>query len=98
METHNQMLLVNFCSAAISLPWLLSDSSKDVAIEFNKSRPEAFTNVPILSAALACGQLCMLYTIRGFDGLLLALSSNLSNHHDKAPVSILSIVHPMTTM
>ena len=56
METYNQMLWVNFCSATISSVWLFSDSSMGTAIEFIKNHPEALNDVLILSAASTCGQ------------------------------------------
>merc|ERR1719337_106398 len=72
METYNQMLWVNFCSAVISSFWLFSDSSMGAAIQFIKDHPEALNDVLILSAASTCGQLCILYTIREFGALLFA--------------------------
>merc|ERR1712205_297442 len=72
METYNQMLWVNFCSAVISSFWLMTDSSMVDAIAFVKKHPAAMSDAIVLSAASTLGQLCILFTIKEFGALLFA--------------------------
>merc|ERR1711935_1276340 len=97
METYNQMLWVNFCSAVISSFWLFSDSSMGTAIQFIKDHPEALNDVLILSAASTCGQLCILYTIREFGALLFATIMT-TRQFLSILLSCLIFMHPLTFM
>lgn len=95
METYNQMLWVNFCSALISSFWLLSDSSMGQAIAFIQSHPESMYDVLILSAASTCGQLCILYTIREFGALLFATIMT-TRQFLSILLSCILFLHPLT--
>jgi len=97
METYNQMLWVNFCSAVISSFWLFSDSSMGTAIQFIKDHPEALNDVLILSAASTCGQLCILYTIREFGALLFATIMT-TRQFLSILLSCIIFMHPLTGM
>ena len=72
METYNQMLWVNACSAAVSCLWLFGDASMGAAIAFIQRHPAALVDCFMLSLASTCGQLCILYTIREFGAVLFA--------------------------
>jgi adenosine 3'-phospho 5'-phosphosulfate transporter B2 len=72
METYNQMLWVNFCSAIISVVYLYSDGSFQDAIAFIERHPLITGDIMILSIAAMLGQLCILYTIKEFGALLFA--------------------------
>ena len=72
METYNQMLWVNFCSAFISVFYLISDGSFQDAISFIGRHPLITGDIMILSVAAMLGQLCILYTIKEFGALLFA--------------------------
>jgi len=72
METYNQMLWVNFCSAIISVVYLYSDGSFQDAIAFIERHPLITGDIMILSIAAMLGQLCILYTINEFGALLFA--------------------------
>ena len=72
METYNQMLWVNFCSAFISVFYLVSDGSFEDAIAFIQRHPMITGDILILSLAAMLGQLCILYTIKEFGALLFA--------------------------
>ena len=72
METYNQMLWVNACSASVSLLWLLSDSAFGKALEFIARHPAVLKDIMVLSLSAMFGQLCILYTIREFGALLFA--------------------------
>ncbi len=72
METYNQMLWVNFCSAFISVFYLVSDGSFEDAIAFIQRHPMITGDILILSIAAMLGQLCILYTIKEFGALLFA--------------------------
>jgi len=72
METYNQMLWVNFCSAFISVFYLISDGSFQDAIAFIGRHPLITGDIMILSVAAMLGQLCILYTIKEFGALLFA--------------------------
>ncbi len=97
METYNQMLWVNFCSAVISSFWLFSDSSMGAAIQFIKDHPEALNDVLILSAASTCGQLCILYTIREFGALLFATIMT-TRQFLSILLSCIIFMHPLTAL
>ena len=97
METYNQMLWVNFCSAVISSFWLFSDSSMGAAIQFIKNHPEAINDVLVLSAASTCGQLCILYTIREFGALLFATIMT-TRQFLSILLSCIIFMHPLTAM
>ena len=97
METYNQMLWVNFCSALISSFWLFSDASMGTAIDFIKNHPEALNDVLILSAASTCGQLCILYTIREFGALLFATIMT-TRQFLSILLSCVIFLHPLTPM
>ena len=72
METYNQMLWVNLCSASISALWLFSDSAFVEAVAFVGRHPAVLQDICTLSVAAMLGQLCILYTIREFGALLFA--------------------------
>jgi adenosine 3'-phospho 5'-phosphosulfate transporter B2 len=72
METYNQMLWVNACSASVSMLWLLSDASLSKASAFIARHPAVLKDVAALSLSAMFGQLCILYTIREFGALLFA--------------------------
>jgi adenosine 3'-phospho 5'-phosphosulfate transporter B2 len=95
METYNQMLWVNFCSALISSFWLLSDASMGAAIDFIKTHPESMYDVLILSVASTCGQLCILYTIREFGALLFATIMT-TRQFLSILLSCILFMHPLT--
>jgi adenosine 3'-phospho 5'-phosphosulfate transporter B2 len=97
METYNQMLWVNFCSAVISSFWLFSDSSMGAAIQFIQNHPEALNDVLILSAASTCGQLCILYTIREFGALLFATIMT-TRQFLSILLSCVIFMHPLTAL
>jgi len=97
METYNQMLWVNFCSAAISSFWLLTDSSFFKAIAFVKHHPESMYDVAILSCASTAGQLCILYTIREFGALLFATIMT-TRQFLSILLSCILFLHPLTAM
>ena len=90
METYNQMLWVNFCSAVISSFWLMSDSSMGDAIAFVKKHPAAMSDALVLSAASTLGQLCILFTIKG------VWRAALCDDHDHQAVPVHpAVVHPI---
>lgn len=95
METYNQMLWVNFCSATISSFWLMSDASMGKAMEFIQNHPESMYDVLILSAASTCGQLCILYTIREFGALLFATIMT-TRQFLSILLSCIIFMHPLT--
>jgi len=95
METYNQMLWVNFCSAIISSFWLMSDASMGKAIEFITNHPESLYDVLILSAASTCGQLCILFTIREFGALLFATIMT-TRQFLSILLSCIIFMHPLT--
>jgi len=97
METYNQMLWVNFCSAAISSFWLLTDSSFFKALAFIKMHPECMYDVAILSCASTAGQLCILYTIREFGALLFATIMT-TRQFLSILLSCIIFMHPLTGM
>ena len=97
METYNQMLWVNFCSALISSFWLFSDSSMGKAVAFIENHPESLTDVLVLSAASTCGQLCILYTIREFGALLFATIMT-TRQFLSILLSCVIFMHPLTAL
>ena len=97
METYNQMLWVNFCSALISSFWLFSDSSMGKAVAFIENHPESLTDVLVLSAASTCGQLCILYTIREFGALLFATIMT-TRQFLSILLSCIIFMHPLTAL
>lgn len=97
METYNQMLWVNFCSAVISSFWLFSDSSMGKAVAFIENHPESLTDVLVLSAASTCGQLCILYTIREFGALLFATIMT-TRQFLSILLSCIIFMHPLTAL
>jgi adenosine 3'-phospho 5'-phosphosulfate transporter B2 len=95
METYNQMVWVNLCSAAISLFWLLSDSSLTEAFNFIGRHPGVMGDVIILSTAAMLGQLCILYTIREFGALLFATIMT-TRQFISILLSCIIFMHPLT--
>ena len=79
METYNQMLWVNFCSAFISVFYLVSDGSFEDAIAFIQRHPMITGDILILSIAAMLGQLCILYTIKVWGVVV-------RDHHDDETV------------
>lgn len=95
METYNQMVWVNLCSATISLFWLLSDNSISQAFEFVGRHPSVMGDVIILSTAAMLGQLCILYTIREFGALLFATIMT-TRQFISILLSCIIFMHPLT--
>lgn len=95
METYNQMVWVNLCSAAISLFWLVSDSSIGKAIDFIQRHPSVVGDIIILSTAAMLGQLCILYTIREFGALLFATIMT-TRQFLSILLSCIIFMHPLT--
>lgn len=95
METYNQMLWVNFCSAVISSFWLMSDSSMGDAIAFVKKHPAAMSDALVLSAASTLGQLCILFTIKEFGALLFATIMT-TRQFLSILLSCILFMHPLT--
>ena len=95
METYNQMLWVNACSAAVSCLWLFGDASMGAAIAFIQRHPAALVDCFTLSLASTCGQLCILYTIREFGALLFATIMT-TRQFLSILLSCLIFMHPLT--
>tara|TARA_B110000305_G_scaffold208682_1_gene241107 strand:+ start:369 stop:1610 length:1242 start_codon:yes stop_codon:yes gene_type:complete len=95
METYNQMLWVNFCSAIISSFWLMTDSSMVDAIAFVKKHPAAMSDAIVLSAASTLGQLCILFTIKEFGALLFATIMT-TRQFLSILLSCILFMHPLT--
>jgi adenosine 3'-phospho 5'-phosphosulfate transporter B2 len=95
METYNQMLWVNACSAAVSFIWLASDSAFFQAIDFISRNPAVLKDVVILSLSAMFGQLCILYTIREFGALLFATIMT-TRQLLSILLSCLLFLHPLT--
>ena len=89
------MVWVNLCSAAISLFWLLSDSSLTEAFNFIGRHPGVMGDVIILSTAAMLGQLCILYTIREFGALLFATIMT-TRQFISILLSCVIFMHPLT--
>lgn len=95
METYNQMVWVNLCSATFSLFWLVSDSSLTEAFEFIQRHPSVMGDVVVLSTAAMLGQLCILYTIREFGALLFATIMT-TRQFISILLSCIIFMHPLT--
>ncbi|KAK3244938.1 hypothetical protein CYMTET_45472 [Cymbomonas tetramitiformis] len=72
METYNQMLYVNLCSACVSLFGLITSGTLFPAIEFVSKYPTCLFDMTALSLCAMLGQLIILYTIKEFGALLFA--------------------------
>ena len=72
METYNQMLYVNGCSACLSFVWLVSDGTMWTALDFITRHPAVTTDILTLSLSSMLGQLAILYTIKEFGALTYA--------------------------
>ena len=68
METYNQMLWVNFCSAVISSFWLMSDSSMGDAIAFVTKHPALMSEPLVLSAASTRAAVHFVHDSTGVSG------------------------------
>ena len=97
METYNQMLWVNLCSASISALWLFSDSAFVEAVAFVGRHPAVLQDICTLSVAAMLGQLCILYTIREFRALLFATIMT-TRQFLSILLSCLIFMHPLTFM
>ena len=97
METYNQMLWVNLCSASISALWLFSDSAFFDAVAFVGRHPAVLQDICTLSVAAMLGQLCILYTIREFGALLFATIMT-TRQFLSILLSCLIFMHPLTFM
>jgi len=97
METYNQMLWVNLCSASISALWLFSDSAFFEAVAFVGRHPAVLQDICTLSVAAMLGQLCILYTIREFGALLFATIMT-TRQFLSILLSCLIFMHPLTFM
>ena len=97
METYNQMLWVNLCSASISALWLFSDSAFVEAVAFVGRHPAVLQDICTLSVAAMLGQLCILYTIREFGALLFATIMT-TRQFLSILLSCLIFMHPLTFM
>lgn len=95
METYNQMIWVNTCSAAVSFLWLFSDSSIGQAFDFVGRHPKVMYDIMILSTASMLGQLCILYTIREFGALLFATIMT-TRQFLSILLSCIIFMHPLT--
>lgn len=95
METYNQMLWVTFCSACISMFWLLGDSSLGAAIAFVSKYPSAMSDIFTLSLSSTLGQLFILYTIREYGALLFATIMT-SRQFISILLSCVLFLHPLT--
>jgi len=95
METYNQMLWVNLCSATLSLFWLVSDTSLAQAFNFIERHPGVMADVVVLSTAAMLGQLCILYTIREFGALLFATIMT-TRQFISILLSCIIFMHPLT--
>ena len=95
METYNQMVWVNLCSATLSLFWLVSDSSLAEAFKFIERHPSVMMDVVVLSTAAMLGQLCILYTIREFGALLFATIMT-TRQFISILLSCIIFMHPLT--
>mmetsp|Transcript_13560 Transcript_13560/g.16297 ORF Transcript_13560/g.16297 Transcript_13560/m.16297 type:complete len:383 (-) Transcript_13560:356-1504(-) len=95
METYNQMLYVNMCSAALSLFGLVTSGALSASIEFVSRHPESLFDMTALSICATCGQLIILYTIREFGALLFATIMT-TRQFLSILLSCLIFVHPLT--
>lgn len=95
METYNQMLYVNLCSACVSLFGLLTSGQFFDAIEFVSMHPESMMDMTFLSICATMGQLIILYTIKEFGALLFATIMT-TRQFMSILLSCLIFVHPLS--
>jgi len=94
METYNQMLYVNLCSACVSLFGLTTSGQLFQAIEFVSLHPESLMDMTFLSICATLGQLVILYTIKEFGALLFATIMT-TRQFMSILLSCLIFVHPL---
>lgn len=97
METYNQMLYVNLCSASISLFGLLTSGQLFEAIEFVGEHPDSLMDIIFLSICATVGQLIILYTIKEFGALLFATIMT-TRQFLSILLSCIIFVHPLSFM
>ena len=97
METYNQMLWVNLCSASISALWLFSDSAFFDAVAFVGRHRACVARYLHFEPPPMLGQLCILYTIREFGALLFATIMT-TRQFLSILLSCLIFMHPLTFM
>uniref|UniRef100_A0A7R9SV47 Uncharacterized protein n=1 Tax=Polyblepharides amylifera TaxID=1486889 RepID=A0A7R9SV47_9CHLO len=97
METYNQMLYVNLCSACVSLFGLVSSGTLLLAVDFVVRHPEAMMDMTLLSICATCGQLIILYTIREFGALLFATIMT-TRQFLSILLSCVIFIHPLSLM
>eukprot|EP00241_Pyramimonas_parkeae_P006333 CAMPEP_0114252636 /NCGR_PEP_ID=MMETSP0058-20121206/15944_1 /TAXON_ID=36894 /ORGANISM="Pyramimonas parkeae, CCMP726" /LENGTH=390 /DNA_ID=CAMNT_0001366587 /DNA_START=36 /DNA_END=1208 /DNA_ORIENTATION=+ len=95
METYNQMLYVNMCSALVSLFGLLSSGTLMAALEFVGRHPECLMDMTLLSVCATLGQLIILYTIREFGALLFATIMT-TRQFMSILLSCIIFIHPLS--
>lgn len=72
MSIYNQMMYVNFCSACMSMLFVVLSGKVTESIVFFYKYPQLFADVSILSASAVSGQFAISYTIKTFGALLYA--------------------------
>lgn len=72
MSIYNQMMYVNFCSACMSMMFVILSGKVTESIVFFYKYPQLFADVSILSASAVSGQFAISYTIKTFGALLYA--------------------------